>query len=460
MRYALALTGAAAALLAASHAAAQAAPPSDARLGQVVDSIVADALTIPIEGISVAVGRGDRLVLARGYGRADVASGRAVEPGTVFEIGSVTKQLTAAAVLKLAEEGRLGLGDPVTRYFPALAGKADSVTLRHLLSHTSGLYSGPPVEDLHQPTDPAAVVGLIAARPAESAPGERYRYNNNAYILLGLLLEQVAGQPYEELIRERFLQPLGMAATVPCGSAPAASLATGYSHPVRGPVVAEAAPRHHPSTSYSAGYLCSTATDLLRWEQALFSGRVLAPESLREMTTPTALTSGRTVPYGYGVFTMQLEGRPYLNHGGNTNGFVATTAHFPADSLSVVVLTNGIYAPAIVDQIEQAISRAALGLPAPAVRKLALSAAERARFVGTYALEQVGTLEVYEQGGHLRLQPPGKQVAARILYQGDNTFVAEHDPAMRIRFSAEGERAAEMVLEQRGRAMPAAKRVP
>ncbi|MGZ8412628.1 MAG: serine hydrolase domain-containing protein [Gemmatirosa sp.] len=447
-------------LAAAPHLRAQ-APARDSKdarraLEQAVDSIMRDALRIPIAGIAIAVTRGDALVLEKAYGVADRSRNAPATAQTVFEAGSITKQLTAAAILRLAEQKRLGLDDSIGVHLPALAERARGITIWHLLSHTSGLSRAWAVADLGAPSSPRVVVDSLAARAPEFAPGERYAYNNNGYILLGLIVERAAGTSYAEYVRTTFLQPLGLASTMPCSAVPAARRSTGYTHATRGPTSATVAPAHHATVTYSAGMLCSTAGDLARWQRALATGRVVSAESRQAMTTPAVLASGRPSRYGLGVEIGAVDGLRYLEHGGATPGFLGESAYLPDSAVGVTVLTNGVYAGSIVTRLVQGVARQALGLPQPRLADLPTSAADRARFAGTFDLGPV-KLEVYEQGDHLRAQPPG-QVAARLLHQGDGVFVAEHDPALRFRFQLAGERAGALVIEQGGRAMPPAKR--
>ena len=441
------------------HGQAVTARESESRptLERGVDSIMRSARRIPVEGISVAVMRGDELLLAKAYGSADRERARPATAGTMFEIGSITKQFTAAAVLRLAEQGRLGLDDAVGDHIPALAERARGVTLRHLLSHTSGLSRAWAVADLTAPSSPQVVVDSLAARAVESAPGERYAYNNNGYILLGLVVERASGMPYADYLRTSILEPLGLGSIVPCPAAPAERMAIGYVHATRGPVSATVAPAHHPTVTFSAGLLCSTAGDVARWERALATGRIVGAKSWQAMTTPTVLASGRPTRYGLGVETHVLDGRPYLAHGGATPGFIGEAAYLPDDGLSVVVLTNGIYAGSIVTQLVHAVAREALGLPQQAVADLPVSPADRARFTGTFDLGPL-TVDVYEQGDHLRAEPRG-QVATRLLHQGDGVFQAEHDPSLRFRFRVADGQVQELSIEQGGRTMPPAKRV-
>lgn len=462
MTTASARLAAVAALLAAAALPAQ--PPSAGTpaapqvLEQRVDSIMRAALALPIEGVSVAVMRGDRVVLERAYGVADRERGLAAAPGVAFEIGSITKQVTAAAIVRLAEAGRLGLDDPIGAHLPALAERAPGVTLRHLLSHTSGLSRAWAVADLTAPSSPQVVVDSLAVRAPESAPGARYAYNNNGYILLGLVIERVTGAPWARHVRDAILAPIGLAAIAPCDEVPAERRAAGYVHATRGPATAERAPSHHATVTYAAGQLCATAADVARWQHALASGRVVSEAGWRAMTTAPTLASGRPSRYGLGVELGTIGGLGYLAHSGATPGFLVEGGRVPEAELGVVVLTNGVYAGSLVSQLAHAVARAALDLPQPAVARLPLDAAERARFAGTFALGEM-PIEVYEQGEHLRAAPKG-QLAGRLLHQGDGVFVAEHDPGLRFRFRVVDGRAEELVIEQGGRAMPPARRTP
>lgn len=461
---------AAAAPATASPAPAVAAPSREA-LAARIDAIAARAQRYPIAGLTVLVARGDEAPLVRGYGVADVASGRAATPETVYRIGSISKQVTAAAILRLAESDALSLDDEIGTHLPALAGRAAGVTLRHLLSHTSGLSSAPVVHPLRTPVEqwPAGIAELqartadsLAARPVEFAPGERWRYNNNGFVLLGAVVERVGGVPWAAYVRREMLAPLGLTMDL-CRALPdaaAARLATGYDHAARGAAVATPTVASDERAEGAAGSLCATAGDLLVWQRALASGRVISPDGYRAMTTPVTLASGRVVRYGLGMELGALgpgDAHPAALHGGATPGFLSEAAHYAADGLHVVVLTNGVYAGALVSRLTTDVARAALGLPVALPADGDVAAADRARVLGTYDLGPV-QVEIYEQGSHLRASLGEGQVVARLLPDADGSFVAEHDPAVRFAFVPAGD-AVQLVLSQGGRAMPPARRV-
>lgn len=438
--------------LAAEPSARVDAADLDARVQAIADR----AARYPITGMSIGVSLDGVPVLVRGYGTADLANGRPATAATVYEIGSITKQFTAAAILRLAQRGRLQLDDPIGDYVPALAERARGVTLRHLLAHTSGLYSGPAVEDLTAPTTPDSTVQAVAAHAPDAPPGARYRYNNNGYQLLGLVVEAASGMPWARYLQEQFLAPLGLRETAVCSDADRPARARAYRHDTHGSAPPQEHERHHPSTGWAAGALCSTAGDMLAWQQALSSGRAIGPAGYGLMTTAAVLSSGKPAPYGMGMFVDEADGAPYLHHGGAASGFLSQLAWYPQSRVGVVVLANGAYAGSLVEQVEQAVARAAQGLPPREIADLPADPAELDRYVGTYALGPM-KIRVYRQGAHLRAEPDG-QAAGRLLHQGQLAFVAEHDPAIEVRFAiADG--VPTLQMRRGGQALPPAIRV-
>lgn len=445
-----------AALAAATLSVPVSAQNSD-DIGRDVDAIAAHFSDAPITGMTIAVSRGGQIVFIRGYGHSDLASGTAAGPDTVYEIGSITKEFTAAAILRLVEQDKLRLDAPIHQYFPELAAAAPEVTLSHLLSHTSGLSSERTAGDLTAAMDPETIIEFLASRPVEFQPGENFRYNNNGYNLLGLLIERASGTSWQDYMEREFFAPLALQSTHVCTASRQPRVSKAYRHPVRGSEGPSEFERHHPSVTYAAGAICSTATDLLRWQEALVNGEVVGEQSVALMATPRALSSGRPSPYGLGIFSDEALGEPHLHHGGASSGFITQLGYFPKDGTGIAVLTNGIYAGAISEQIERSVLNASRGVDAGLPVNLPLSSAERAGFIGNYDLGPI-KIEVYEQDGFLRAQP-GDQVATRLLYQGESRFLAEHDPQIEFIFELGNEQAAAVTLRNRGRAMPPAQRI-
>ena len=296
-----------------------------------------------IPGLSLAVVRGGAVVHAKGYGSASLELNVPVTPETVFQIGSITKQFTATAVMMLVEEGKVGLEESVTHALEGLPDAWECVTVRHLLDHTSGIKSFTGIPDVMArltflPASRDEVLVLIAEEPLEFAPGERYAYNNTGYYLLGHIIEKASGQPYADFLQGRIFVPLKMGATrlndmkdiLP-------NRACGYEW-------AEDQWRNADHISmtwpFSAGALFSTTLDLARWDAALGSESLLPKAAWEMMWTPATLTDGTKVEYGFGWAVGDYQGHPFVGHSGGIPGFMTHAERFPEDDLAVVVLTN------------------------------------------------------------------------------------------------------------------------
>lgn len=320
-------------------------PDPDAELAARIDALVEQHLEdAPAASAAVAVVRGADTVVLRGYGYADVASRRLAGPDTRYEIGSITKQFTAAAILRLAEERRLSLDDDVSRWVPQFPLQGRRVTLRQLLNHTSGIrsYTSDPeaARFWSREVPPDSIIAVVANDPFDFEPGSAWRYNNTGYVLLGMVIERVTGQSYATYLDEQFFRPLGLTRTRYCPARETrdTSYARGYSSYGSGSF--QAAMHISMSHAYAAGALCSTARDLVKWQRALHGGLVLSASSYQAMVTPESLTGGGSLTYGYGLFVGMLGPYEMLQHGGGIPGFTTFQLYVPERTLSVVVLTN------------------------------------------------------------------------------------------------------------------------
>ncbi len=309
------------------------------RLDSLASAWAADTL---VAGVSVAVvHRGDTLLL-KGYGLADLEWDVPMAADAVFEIGSMTKQFTAAAVLQLVEQGKLDLDADLTKYLPDYDTQGRRIPLRRLLDHTSGIkgYTEMPVfgEIMMRKLPRDSLVVKVEAAPFDFEPGTAQIYNNSAYFLLGLIVEKVSGEPYEEYVEKHLFRPLGMTRSYYCDeSAVVARRAHGYDQGPQG--LRQKAYLDH-TWPYAAGSLCSTAGDLVRWNQALHGGKVLSAASYADMTTPDPLTDGTPIRYGMGLMVFDDNGRRAFTHGGGINGFLSDGWYYPDEDLIVVVLQN------------------------------------------------------------------------------------------------------------------------
>ncbi|HEX9729267.1 MAG TPA: serine hydrolase domain-containing protein [Gemmatimonadales bacterium] len=350
-------------LLSASAAAAQ---QSDrARIIATIDSLAnAPIAEGRVAGLSVAVVRGRDTLVLKGYGSADLELEVPTPDRAVYEIGSVTKQFTAVAVLQLRDRGLLSLDDEVTEYLPDYPTQGHHVTIRRLLDHTSGIKGITEIPEFENfvrrdlPRD--SLVAVFASKPFDFAPGEAMIYNNSAYFLLGRIIAQVSGETYEDYVARHLFAPAGMPDSRYCSERTVIPRKVkGYESRDSALVKAGFIVHLWP---YAAGSLCSTAGDLLSWNRALHGngrgGSLLNAGSYRELITPGALNDGTPLRYAKGLAVFERGGRRLIAHSGGIFGFVSYLGYYPDDSLAVAVLINtagavdaGAVANGIVDAV-------------------------------------------------------------------------------------------------------------
>lgn len=394
-----------------------------------------------LPGLALVVLHGDELLLARGYGREDVAREDEVTPRTVFMLNSISKQLVAAVVLQLAEEGRLGLEEPVARHLPEFTELPRSLEVRHLLSHTSGLrdeHVQPELVALYERPGTTFAEYAAAARrtPVDFAPSSRWSYANVNYLLLTLLVERLEGQPLEAALATRLFEPLALDSFQVCPDQPG-----GERGRARGHVLREGALVPHPPENVAlfrgSGGFCGSALDLARWTRALAAGRVVSAESYRRMTTPAPLSGGRSADYGLAASLVAPDGVRRIGHGGYGGGFSAQAAYYPEAALTVVVVANRFAFP---EHVERRVSRRLLGRPEPALADVPLPAHERRRLAGAYDVGVHGSpVSVLEREGRLWFSLPSPPIELPLRHVGGGELVSALDPdGFRLSFSADG----------------------
>jgi CubicO group peptidase (beta-lactamase class C family) len=295
------------------------------RIRTAVDSIVNAALTGGrAAGVSVGVVRGRDTLVLKAYGSADLELDVPTPDRAVYEIGSVTKQFTSAAILLLVEQAKISLDDQLTKYLPDYPMQGHTVTIRRLLDHSSGIvgYTEMPVFGrlVPQRLPRDTLVKLVSKEPFKFAPGEAVAYNNSAYFLLGLIIEKVAGGTYGDFVKTNLFDKFSMPDSRYCSERDIIKRrAKGYEFG-QGRLALKAHLDH--TWPYAAGSLCSTAWDLMAWSQALHGGRVLTPASYRLLTTPAPLNDGTRIRYAMGLVNDSIGGRHAIHHGGGINGFL------------------------------------------------------------------------------------------------------------------------------------------
>jgi D-alanyl-D-alanine carboxypeptidase len=298
-----------------------------------------------IPGLSLVVIRNGKIVKAKGYGRASVELDVPVRPDTVYDLASTTKPFVAAAVLLLVQDGKLTLEDRVTRFLENAPESWKEITVRHLLSHTSGIkdYLADLRRDFPNDTPPEQIIKAAMDVPLNFAPGARWAYSNTGYVLLGMIIQKASGQTYDYLLQERVFQPLGMADTrrhTPDGVVP--RRATGYLW--YGSAFHNGEFLKFLMTNHGDRGLLSTALDLAKWDAALSSGRILNPAVREAMWSPIVKVGGPSTHesgYGLGWFINQINGHRQFSHPGGAPGTGAILSRYPDDGLTVILLANG-----------------------------------------------------------------------------------------------------------------------
>jgi D-alanyl-D-alanine carboxypeptidase len=383
-------------------------------------------------GAVVVVLRDGEVVLSRAQGLANIETNEAATTRTRFRLASISKSFTALLALQLVERGRLSLDDPIEKYVSGLAG-GDRILVRHVLSHTAGLPDFMSLDD---------ALKLVP----DGVPGVRLNYSNLGYALLARVIEKAGGGSYEEQLRERILEPLGMSDTgVDRGEAAEPGWAKGYLY-TSGGGVTRAGYSRLSGESVAAGGLYSTAEDMTRWLQALLSGRIVKPATLALATEPVRLADGRRGAYGLGFTTAHYRGLAEFGHGGDISGFNSWFSVYPDERLAVVVLSNVGMRPAgalpaagdIAHQVVQEVASGRLGPEWPPMLDVPLQVIER--YTGRYRLlapapvvEVMGaTLDVALDSGHVIAS--SKMGKAEIYPESETVFFSR-GPA-RITFVA------------------------
>ncbi len=315
-----------------------------------------------VPGLSLAVVRDGTVIKAKGYGLANVELGVPATADTVYEIGSITKQFTATAIMMLVEEGKIGLDEKIPAYLSGLPDAWKEVTVRQLLTHTSGIKGYTNVPGFEKltlvPASKEEVIKVVAAAPLEFPSGDRWNYSNTGYFLLGMIIEKASGKSYADFLKDCIFTPLQMTSTQ------VNDLHTIIAHRASGYEWKDNMLRNADFISmtwpFAAGGIVSTVKDLSKWDAALYTNRLLKPDSLSQMWTRVRLNNGTTSDYGFGWFLDKVKGHTHVYHSGGIPGFTSHITRYPDDQLTVIVLTNqmgntsrigeavaGLYLPAV-----------------------------------------------------------------------------------------------------------------
>ena len=308
----------------ASHARRRASSHPEPFTLPAIEALAAEALQAGVPGLTISIRQGNSY-LTKSWGNT--------RNDTVYQIGSVTKQFTAAAIMRLVEAGKLNTTDKARTWIPELDARFDAITIEHLLTHRSGIREyTTQITNAFVPKSQSEILALITSGPPAFTPGAGFTYSNAGYYLLGMIIERASSMTYEQYLRATFFDPLALRDTSYCGTT--APSPGGYVIDQGGNVFEVAS--GHMSIPFAAGALCSTGDDLLRWTGALSTGRAVSPSSYARMTTNAGAS------YGYALIIDSFEGRRRIWHNGAILGFESAVMHFPDDETMVVVLINAL----------------------------------------------------------------------------------------------------------------------
>jgi len=377
----------------AAQTPAAPASASPAEVARFADALLKSKYRTGAPGGVVLVARGDTVLYRGARGDADVEKNVPLRTDSLFRIGSVTKQFAAAGVLKLVEEGKVKLDDPLAKYVPGFPG-GDGITVRQLLNHTAGVkdytgikgyMTGPLIQ---RDLTTAQMIDVFKDLPADFDPGTKWNYSNSGYVLVGAIIEAASGEPWHAYLERALFRPLGMTNTgYAADPKRVARQVKPYSYDKDILVPARPISLTQP---HAAGSLLSTADDLLKWTRALHEGRVINSALYTQMVTPAG--SAREVGYGFGIFREKLRTHPMLTHGGGIFGFISALNYVPGPDISVILLENDDQdddrrGGESADTAARRLAAIALGDPYPALKPVAVDAAALQAAEGTYRFD-------------------------------------------------------------------------
>jgi D-alanyl-D-alanine carboxypeptidase len=449
MRFNIATAGRAAARLlglaacaAAALCGAGAAATQPANIEARAEAILAAAYPADGPGAAIVVTRGGRTLYSGGRGLADLESRRPITADSVFRYASITKQFTAAAILRLVEQGRISLDDPVSRFFPDFPQPGASATVRQLLNHTSGIrdYTESPGWMVEANTDrrysTAEMIALFRDLPPRAPPGQQWAYSNSGYIMLGAIIESVTGRPWYESV-ERMTRRLGLRTIRYGGRRPERAMVQGYTL-ADGHV--RPASRIDLSVPHAAGGLIGSVRDLARWSRALRSGRVIRPAFYAAMTRPTELAGGRTHPYGFGLRFDQARELATIGHGGAIFGFQTDSLYIPSQDVFVAVLANSDGPATPPASVARRLAALAVGRPYREFRRAEVDPASLAPLFGVYRIAESGvTRRFFSRDGRLlTARDDGGSEREAFAAGGDEFFYPDSFTWFRVRRRPDG----------------------
>jgi CubicO group peptidase (beta-lactamase class C family) len=390
-----------------------------------VDALLSTQYKAGEPGAVVLISKSGKPVYKKAFGMADLENNVPMRTENVFEIGSITKQFTAVAILMLMEQGKLSLEDPVTKFIESYPMNDHMITIHHLLTHTSGIKSYTGMERWtklwRNDMTPSDMIDLFKNEPMEFAPGEKWNYNNSGYFLLGYIIEKASGMSYPEYLQKNIFTPLDLKNTYyGSKSRVIANRAQGYQREGTAFVNAEYLSLTQP---YAAGSIMSTVEDLLIWNNAVQSNKIVKKETIQKAFTNYKLKNGKPLNYGYGWGLNEINGSPTIEHSGGIFGYSTNAIYLPKEDVFVVAYSNCDCNPP--GDVSTRIAALAVGKPfADPSAKIKLDEAYAKSLTGVYEFEDGAIRIITYENGQLYSQRPGS-TKYKIFPQDKVTFTFE-----------------------------------
>jgi CubicO group peptidase (beta-lactamase class C family) len=374
-------------------------------------------------GCATLISKKGKIIYQKGFGKADVELNVAASPASIFRIGSITKQFTAIAILQLYEQGLLDLNDEIQKHIPGFPLAIKRITIENLLTHTSGIQNITEIKDLEIKQRPYTVeelIDLFKDKPLDFQAGDKYRYSNSGYILLGSIIEKLSGKKYADYIKSNLFEKIGMknsyydnASQIIKNRAHGYDLDTTYN--------LTNASYLNTTFPYSAGGLLMSVEDYFKWHQALWSYKLIKKETLQKALTPYKLHDGSFTNYGYGWAFEKLLGSETIEHGGFINGFSCKSLYLPKEDILVVIFSNNTFLN-IKGMADQA---AAIAADKKQFKEIAVSSRTKKKYSGTYKFSQddPATIKIYEDKGQLFLKDSNSPTAWQMHFTAENEFI-------------------------------------
>ena len=387
-----------------------------------IDSMLNKTFPAKGSGATAIIAQKGQILYHKAFGMADLENNIPMRIEMVFRIGSISKQFTAVAILKLMEEGKLSLQDEITKYIPDYPTQGNKVTIEHLLTHTSGILSYTNMakfgsELMARDMKPTELIDVFKNEKFEFAPGEKWNYNNSGYFLLGYIIEKITGMTYADFIEKTIFKPLGMKSSLyGSNSKLIPNRAQGYEP---GPTGIQNATYLSMTLPYAAGSLMSTVNDCYIWNKAINEGKIIKKETLEKAFTPYILNSGKKVNYGYGWSIGEVNGQKVVQHSGGINGFLTNGIYVPSQDLYIAVFSNSNAIAPI--EVSQRMTYEVLGLnkPKTVIKMDSLKAKE---YLGVYETEEGDLRQISWVKGKLQSQRLGSTVFEIFAYDKDKFF--------------------------------------